>query len=133
MGKHISSIYRKKKRYATISLESRSIMHSIDKIYRIDQEIRQIKNGRDSPEEYCRSGIGQCRWMLQMLSEYGTYNTELVSDGILNREEKSKELLMGTEMSVTEVAYAAGFSDSSYFIQCFRKYEGITPGEYGKC
>ena len=23
---------------------------------------------------------------------------------------------MGTEMSVTEVAYAAGFSDSSYFI-----------------
>ena len=59
-----------------------------------------------------------------MLSEYGTYNTELVSDGILNREEKSKELLMGTEMSVTEVAY---------FIQCFRKYEGITPGEYGKC
>ena len=68
-----------------------------------------------------------------MLSEYGTYNTELVSDGILNREEKSKELLMGTEMSVTEVAYAAGFSDSSYFIQCFRKDEGITPGEYGKC
>lgn len=68
-----------------------------------------------------------------MLSEYGTYNTELVSDGILNREEKSKELLMGTEMSVTEVAYAAGFSDSSYFIQCFRKYEGITPREYGKC
>ena len=39
--------------------------------------------------------------------------------------EKSKELLMGTEMSVTEVAYAAGFSDSSYFIQCFRKYEGL--------
>lgn len=60
-----------------------------------------------------------------MLSEYGTYNTELVSDGILNREEKSKELLMGTEMSVTEVAYAAGFSDSSYFIQCFRKYEEL--------
>ena len=40
---------------------------------------------------------------------------------------------MGTEMSVTEIAYAAGFSDSSYFIQCFWKYEGITPREYGKC
>lgn len=49
------------------------------------------------------------------------------------RIEKSKELLMGTEMSVTEIAYAVGFSDSSYFIQCFRKYEGITPREYGKC
>ena len=62
-----------------------------------------------------------------MLSEYGTYNTELVSDGILNREEKSKELLMGTEMSVTEVAYAAGFSDSNYFIIlfCTRKGEKL--------
>lgn len=49
------------------------------------------------------------------------------------RIEKSKEFLIGTEMTVTEVAYATGFSDSSYFIQCFRKYEGITPGEYGKC
>lgn len=54
-----------------------------------------------------------------MLSEYGTYNTELVSDGILNREEKSKELLMGTEMSVTEVAYAAGFSRFQLFYPVF--------------
>ena len=49
------------------------------------------------------------------------------------RIEKSKELLLGTEMSVTEIAYTVGFNDSSYFIQCFRKCEGVTPGEYEKC
>lgn len=49
------------------------------------------------------------------------------------RVEKSKELLIGTQMSVTEIAYAVGFNDSSYFIQCFKKDEGVTPGEYGKC
>lgn len=49
------------------------------------------------------------------------------------RVEKSKELLIGSQMSVTEIAYAVGFNDSSYFIQCFKKCEGITPGEYGKC
>lgn len=49
------------------------------------------------------------------------------------RVEKSKELLIGSQMSVTEIAYAVGFNDSSYFIQCFKKCEGITPGDYGKC
>lgn len=49
------------------------------------------------------------------------------------RVTKSKEYLLGTEMSVTEIAYAVGFNDSSYFIQCFRKCEGVTPGEFEKC
>lgn len=49
------------------------------------------------------------------------------------RLEKSKELLLGTELSITEIAYSVGFNDASYFIQCFRKKEGITPGDYGKC
>lgn len=49
------------------------------------------------------------------------------------RIEKSKELLRETQLSVTEIAYETGFNDSSYYIQCFKKYEGITPGEYGKC
>lgn len=46
------------------------------------------------------------------------------------RISKSKELLTGTDLSVTETAYAVGFNDSSYFIQYFRKCTGITPKEY---
>ena len=49
------------------------------------------------------------------------------------RIERSRELLSEATLSVTEVAYAVGFNDSSYFIQFFRKCTGMTPGEYQKC
>ena len=34
---------------------------------------------------------------------------------------RSKELLRGTELSVTEVSGAVGFNSVSHFIQCFKK------------
>ena len=46
------------------------------------------------------------------------------------RLEKSALLLQNTAMSVTETAYACGFSNSSYFCELFRKYYGTTPGKY---
>ncbi len=39
----------------------------------------------------------------------------------------AKALLRETDMSVTEIAYAAGFCDCSYFINTFRKITGTTP------
>ncbi len=46
------------------------------------------------------------------------------------RISKSKELLLGTDLSVTDVGYAVGFNDTSYFIHYFRKVTGVTPKEY---
>ncbi len=46
------------------------------------------------------------------------------------RLEHAKELLQKGEMSIQEVAYEVGFSDSNYFGKCFKKNEGITPKEY---
>jgi len=48
------------------------------------------------------------------------------------RLEKGTELLRNPDLSVTEVAYAIGFSGSSYFTENFRKHFGITPSEYRK-
>ncbi len=45
---------------------------------------------------------------------------------------RSMELLNTTSLSVTEIAFAVGFNDFSYFIQCFKKSEGMTPTEYRK-
>ena len=39
----------------------------------------------------------------------------------------AKALLRETDMSVTEIAYAAGFCDCRYFINTFRKITGTTP------
>ena len=46
------------------------------------------------------------------------------------RLEKSISLLRNTALSVTEIAYACGFSNTSYFCELFHKYYNTTPGKY---
>lgn len=43
---------------------------------------------------------------------------------------KAKELLVQTNMSISEIGEAAGFVSSSHFSHIFRKTEGCTPSEY---
>ncbi len=38
--------------------------------------------------------------------------------------------LLSTRKSVTEVAYDNGFHDLNYFIRCFKRHKGITPGQF---
>lgn len=44
--------------------------------------------------------------------------------------EKALELLEGTDQTVAEISFAAGFSSASYFAGIFRKCYGCTPTEY---
>lgn len=46
------------------------------------------------------------------------------------RIQASKELLINTSYSITEIAYSTGFSSQSYFAQCFQKTCGITASAY---
>lgn len=46
------------------------------------------------------------------------------------RVEFACEQLAKTEVSVAEIALAAGFSDQSHLTKTFRRFNGITPGEY---
>jgi len=46
------------------------------------------------------------------------------------RLEKAKNLLVGSSMKISEIAYACGFSDDKYFMKLFSKQENITPTEY---
>ncbi len=42
----------------------------------------------------------------------------------------AKERLRGSNDSVTQIAYDLGFQDTSYFINVFKRFEGITPLVY---
>lgn len=46
------------------------------------------------------------------------------------RLEKSIFLLHNTAMSITEIAYTCGFSNTSYFCELFHKYYNTSPGRF---
>jgi len=46
------------------------------------------------------------------------------------RMEKGARLLLGTSLSVQEVAFACGYDDSKYFSRLFRQHEGLSPRQY---
>ena len=48
------------------------------------------------------------------------------------RIEQACYQLSTTDDSITEIAYRNGFNDLSYFIRTFKKYKGLTPGQYKK-
>lgn len=46
------------------------------------------------------------------------------------RIEESKNLLMVSDLTVNEISSKVGFTNSNTFIRVFKRYEGITPGQY---
>lgn len=48
------------------------------------------------------------------------------------RIQKAKELLLGTQMKLYEIADAVGYSDGKYFSKVFRECTGCLPAEYRK-
>jgi transcriptional regulator of acetoin/glycerol metabolism/AraC-like DNA-binding protein len=49
---------------------------------------------------------------------------------VQRRVERAQELLARTELSLTEIALATGFSDQSHFARHFRQLLGMTPGQF---
>ena len=46
------------------------------------------------------------------------------------RVEESKSLLLGKKYTLAEIALSMGFPDQSYYCKVFKKYVGVTPGQY---
>lgn len=46
------------------------------------------------------------------------------------RLNRAKELLSHSDLSITEISYRCGFTDSAYMGKQFRKAYGMTPKEY---
>ena len=51
---------------------------------------------------------------------------------IQHRLAKSMELLLNTDLPITEVALSVGFGSASYYTETFRKWMGKTPSEFRK-
>lgn len=49
---------------------------------------------------------------------------------VRKRVERARELLAATDLSLSEIAFAVGFSDQSHLTRHFRHTTGTTPGEF---
>lgn len=50
--------------------------------------------------------------------------------GLAARVRRAQALLLGTDMSLSQVAHAVGYATQSRFCTVFRDLAGVTPGEY---
>lgn len=97
---------------------------------------RSLRYIHEHPEEAIR--VSQLPAMENLsLSAYNKHFLRLtgISPGeyiLKNKVEYTKKLLEETELSVTEIAYQAGFSSSQYFATVFRRFCFTTPSEYRK-
>jgi len=46
------------------------------------------------------------------------------------RLQEAAKIILRTDFHASEISYKVGFSSPSYFNKCFRKYYGLTPGDY---
>ena len=46
------------------------------------------------------------------------------------RMREAERLLLNSDLSIKEICGACGYNDPNYFSRIFKKYEGITPGEF---
>lgn len=49
---------------------------------------------------------------------------------LCQRVEYANKLLSANDMTITQVAFAAGFGSISTFERAFKKHEGVTPSEF---
>lgn len=61
-----------------------------------------------------------------------TYHTSPGQYLLQYRIQKSENLLLYTNMPISEIAYQCGFNDSNYFSRQFRKIHNISPRQYRK-
>lgn len=98
---------------------------------RVIQFIEQhLSNPAFTIEEFARiMNISRGHLYRKILDIFGISPAELLKQ---MRLYKAAFLLQTSNESVTSVAFAVGFADSSYFAKCFRSHYGTTPFEFRK-
>ena len=82
--------------------------------------------------------IGRVAAHFQYNSDYLTQvlkaETGMTLGGYINhmRIQEAKNLLINSDMRISEIAFAVGFGDEKYFMRTFKKAESVTPSGFRK-
>jgi len=111
-------------------LERTIYLEEDDMASKIERYIESNLNANLSVASLCSEfGVGRSKLYKLAQKFFGCGIEQLIRN---IRIQKAKELLIATNSSVGEIAYAMGFQDYSYFIKVFKKEVGETPLQYRK-
>ena len=105
--------------------EDRTFMSQFKKI--VDNNISKT----DLSVDYISSELGINR--VQLYRKVKTLTNYTPNEYIRSRRlKKAKNLLVKTDLSVTEVCYETGFNSPSYFSKCYKEFYNELPSDYVK-
>jgi DNA-binding response OmpR family regulator len=115
-----------------IPLIKQVVLKSSDQIL-LEKITRIINQNIDNPDlnvEMLAEGVGMSR--VHMHRKLKELTNQSARDFIRTiRLRQAAELLSNQKLTVSEVAYALGFSNLSHFSNTFREFYGVSPKEFG--
>lgn len=103
------------------NIRNKKLIPAFDFIYSNPGEMLSLVEAAEichlSPSYYSRC------FYKEVGENYTTYITQL-------KVEWAKQLLLGTDLSVTQISDELGFGEPGYFIKIFKKSESVTPALY---
>ncbi len=110
-------------------LENRKTGKQEQVIEKINHMIENRFHDSSFSLDHLAESIGMSTAHMCRIYKQNTGNTIIdVLAGI--RMNKARELLVGTQLSVSEIAEKVGYSNSTYFYRVFKKENSVTPNEF---
>jgi len=108
------------------------VISSVDEkfIQRLEQILeKELSNSEYTIDDFAKE-VGMSRMQLhrKLKTLFGVSATEFMRN---ERLKAAAERIKKGGTNVSEVAYAVGFTDMSYFAKCFKDMFGVTPSNYG--
>ncbi len=114
--------YAESKEHGFIDLVCRELMYNVE-----NSTDKDTQNKTESLENVAKKLAISARTLRRRLKEEG-YNFQQVKN--LARERQAKYYLASTRMTLSEIAFALGFSELSAFSRAFKGWTDTTPQEY---
>ncbi len=98
----------------------------------IHKSVKYIENNYSNPDLYTpllaeMSGMGETYYRNIFIAVFNTPPTKYIQQ---YRIDKSKELLVNSELSIDTIAIKVGFANASYFCKVFKSLTGMTPSDF---
>ena len=109
--------------------------HNSDLVSRFESDLNTYFNS-DKPQQYGLPSVKECAKSLRMSPDYlsdmlkqetGKNAQEHIHYVLIDR---AKTQLLGTTLTVSEIAFSLGFEYPQYFSKLFKKKTGMTPAEF---